>query len=249
MPADLELIQADWPAPARVHALTTTRCGGVSRGAYQGLNLASHVADEPAQVVRNRELLASALSLPAEPLWLNQIHSTRVLAAPALSLDSAGDLTADAAWSDQPGRVCAVLTADCLPLLFCDRAATRVASSHAGWRGLLAGVIRSTVAALGPADQLMVWLGPAIGAEAFEVGAEVFTAFRDKHPDYAQAFRQTDTRHWLCDVYALARIELQQLGLSHIYGGGLCTLSDARRFYSYRRDGVTGRMASLIWLE
>jgi hypothetical protein len=247
--AGLEFIRPDWPAPANVHALSTTRAGGVSRGVYQGLNLAMHVADNEADVAQNRALLGKALALPGEPLWLNQVHGTRVLAA-----QDAGepdfDLSADAARSQQPGQVCAVLTADCLPLLFCDRAGTRVASAHAGWRGLLAGVINSTIAALAlPGDELMVWLGPAIGPGAFAVGADVYSAFLARHSDYTPAFVQTDVSHWLCDVYLLARIELHQAGVSQIYGGGYCTWSDARRFYSYRRDGDTGRMASLIWLE
>lgn len=244
----LAFIKPDWPAPSHVHAFSTTRAGGVSTGVYQGLNLAAHVADDPALVARNRQLLGQALALPGEPLWLNQVHSTRVLTAHAAERSLTSE--ADAAWSQRPGDICAVLTADCLPLLFCDRAGTRVASTHAGWRGLLSGVISSTIEALAvPAEQFLVWLGPAIGPQAFEVGADVYTAFVAKHPDNAAAFSQSDASHWLCDVYALARIELQQAGVSSIYGGGLCTLSDAARFYSYRRDGITGRMASLIWLE
>jgi len=244
----LEIITPYWPAPANVQALSTTRVGGVSCGAYQGLNLAMHVADNPVHVEQNRELLGRAVNLPAEPLWLNQVHSSRVVAAHDVGLADF-DPSADAAWSRRPGEVCAVLTADCLPVLFCDRAGTRVASAHAGWRGLLAGVITATIRALAlPAGELMVWLGPAIGAKAFEVGPDVYAAFLARHPDFVSAFVQTDVSHWLCDVYRLARIELQQAGVGQVYGGEYCTWSDAGRFYSYRRDGVTGRMASLIWL-
>jgi len=247
-PQTLEIIRPDWPAPPRVRAASTTRIGGVSGGVYQGLNLASHVADDSQHVLHNRELLRQALALPGEPLWLNQVHSAGVVAADDADA-SDQDLRADAAWSAQSGKICAVLTADCLPLLLCDSAGTRVASVHAGWRGLHAGVIRSTIAAMSlPGEQIMAWLGPAIGSQAFEVGADVLAAFTAKHPDYAQAFQQTDAEHWLCDIYQLAGIELQQVGVSQIYGGGLCTWSDKHRFYSYRRDGVTGRMASLIWL-
>ena len=247
-PQQLEIIRPDWPAPDRVQAASTTRLGGVSGGVYQGLNLASHVADDNLHVMQNRELLRQALDLPGEPLWLNQIHSSRVIAADDASVANL-DLRGDAAWSEQSGKVCAVLTADCLPLLLCDSAGSRVASVHAGWRGLHAGVISSAIAAMSlPGEQIMAWLGPAIGPQAFEVGADVFTAFTARHPDYAQAFQQTDAEHWLCDIYRLAGIELEQAGVSRIYGGGLCTWSDNHRFYSYRRDGVTGRMASLIWL-
>ena len=244
----LEIIRPDWPAPDRVHAASTTRLGGVSCGSYQGLNLASHVADDNFHVMKNRELLRQALDLPGEPLWLNQVHSARVVAADKVGAADF-DLCGDAAWSVQSETICAVLTADCLPLLLCDLAGTRVASVHAGWRGLHAGVISSAIAAMSvPGEQLMVWLGPAIGPQAFEVGADVLAAFTAKHPDYTQAFQQTDAEHWLCDIYRLAGIELEQAGVSQIYGGELCTWSDSHRFYSYRRDGVTGRMASLIWL-
>lgn len=244
----LEIIRPDWPAPANVHAASTTRVGGVSGGVYQSLNLASHVADDHLHVTQNRKLLREALALPSQPLWLNQVHSARVVAADDASAADV-DLCGDAAWSTQPGKICVVLTADCLPLLLCDLAGTRVASVHAGWRGLHAGVISSTVTALSlPGEQLMAWLGPAIGPQAFEVGSDVFAAFTTIHSDYAHAFQQTDASHWLCDIYQLARTGLQQAGVSQIYGGGLCTWKDSSRFYSYRRDGITGRMASLIWL-
>ncbi len=243
--AGLELVIPDWPAPDQVQAGTTTRRGGQSRTHYQALNLASHVADVATDVTANRALLTRHLNLPREPQWLHQIHSATVI--------EAGDQPcpeADASWSRQPEQVCAVLTADCLPVLFCDLAGTRVASAHAGWRGLHAGVLSATIRAMAlPPQQLMVWLGPAIGADAFEVGAEVVEAFVAKHPAYNAAFRQTDTSHWLCDIYQLARIELRQRGLAQIYGGGFCTFNDTERFYSYRRDGDTGRMASLIWLQ
>lgn len=241
----IEFILPDWPAPPQVHAATTTRRGGQSLARYQALNLANHVGDAAVDVTANREVLQRELGLSQAPYWLNQIHSAVVVEAGGQPCPDA-----DASWSARPGQVCGVLTADCLPVLFCDRAGSRVASAHAGWRGLHAGVLSATIQAMAlPPAQLMAWFGPAIGAEAFEVGAEVVEAFANKHAAYAAAFRQTDASHWLCDIYQLASIELRQHGLVEIYGGGLCTYRDEQRFYSYRRDGDTGRMASLIWLE
>lgn len=241
----LECISADWPAPDHVHAFTTTRQGGCSEGAYESFNLASHVNDQASAVTRNRQLLRQVFELPAEPVWLEQIHSNRVI--------NAGDydhIEADASWASSRGVVCAVLTADCLPVLFTNKTGSRVAIAHAGWRGLLNGVISKTFSAMKiEADDALVWLGPAIGADAFEVGKEVMQSFSDKHRMTLQAFRQKDEKHWCCDMYRLARIELEQLGISQIYGGGLCTFTDRENFYSYRRDGNTGRMASLIWMS
>lgn len=238
-------IVPDWPAPASVRAVSTLRSGGVSGPPFAGWNLADHVGDDPAAVHSNRLRLGELLDLPAEPCWLRQVHGTRAVAAvPGVE---AGE--ADAAWTRVPGCVCAVLTADCLPVLFCDRRGTRVAVAHAGWRGLAAGVIEATVRRMGvdPGD-LVVWLGPAIGPAAFAVGAEVRAAFVAADAGAIAAFRAGQDGGWYADLFALARRRLAAIGILEVYGGGLCTYTDSERFYSYRRDGVTGRMASLIWL-
>ncbi|WP_295389857.1 peptidoglycan editing factor PgeF [uncultured Thiodictyon sp.] len=241
----MQLIRPDWPAPPWVQACCTTRSGGVSTGVWAGLNLGDHVGDEPRHVARNRAALRTALNLPADPLWLNQVHGCTV----AQSATAVPGCTADAAVACRPGAVCAVLTADCLPLLICDRRGRRVAAVHAGWRGLAAGVIEGTLKALGesPAD-LLVWLGPAIGPAAFVVGPEVRAAFLAADPAAIGAFQPAAGDRWLADLFALARARLAQAGVTRVYGGGDCTYSDPERFFSFRRDGVTGRMASLIWL-
>lgn len=246
MSSELTFISPDWPAPARVKAVTTTRAGGVSRGPYASFNLGDHVGDDPAAVRRNRESLRAALSLPAEPIWLRQVHGTHIVDAAHAVVGSEGD----GAWSAQPGVVCAVLTADCLPVFLCDRAGTEVALLHAGWRGLAAGVIEQGVGLMGsgPAG-LLAWLGPAIGARAFEVGAEVREAFVRHDPPAAQAFIPGRPDRFHADLYALAQRRLAALGVEAIYGGGWCTFTERDRFFSYRRDPVCGRMASLIWLE
>lgn len=239
-------IEPDWPAPGNVRALTTLRSGGYSTGPYASFNLAAHTDDDPDAVERNRRLLREHFRLPDEPVWLQQVHGSRAICADA----GAAGAEADGSWTRVPGRVCVVMTADCLPVLICDRGGTRVAAAHAGWRGLHAGVIGRAVAALetDPAA-LMVWLGPAIGPRAFEVGDEVRQAFVAKHGRNSRAFVQNRDRHWMCDLYELARIELSMLGVNAVFGGKECTYSDQQRFYSYRRDGSTGRMASLIWLD
>ena len=239
------MIFPDWPAPASVRCASTTRTGGVSEPPYDSLNLAVHVGDAAPAVAENRARLRRHLQLPGEPLWLEQVHGCRVV-----DVSGAGECTAaDASVSRERGRVCVVMTADCLPVLFCDRAGTEVAAAHAGWRGLAAGVLEATVDTLGsPPDTLMAWLGPAIGPGAFEVGAEVREAFTAVHPQAADAFVARPDGRWLADIYALARIRLQAAGVVDVYGGGYCTFSDPQRFYSFRREPVTGRMASLIWL-
>ncbi|MCF8197777.1 MAG: peptidoglycan editing factor PgeF [Sulfuritalea sp.] len=240
----IEHLVPDWSAPRGVHALSTTRCGGVGRPPWHGFNLGMHVGDDPQAVSNNRELLRSAL--PAEPLWLTQVHDTRCVDA-SMAMDG---IEADAAFTRQRGVVCAVLTADCLPVLLCDDAASVVGAAHAGWRGLAAGVIESAVAAMGaPGENLMAWLGPAIGPQAFEVGGEVREVFVSHDSQAAGAFVPTADGKWLCDIYDLARQRLRALGIRRIAGADFCTVADAERFFSYRRDGVTGRMASLIWLE
>ncbi len=234
----------DWPAPPNVKALQTTRNGGASVAPYASLNLGSHVGDNPLVVARNRMLLAPLL--PSEPVWLNQVHGIKVADA-----GNAGCLPeADASISTHPGAVCVVMTADCLPILLCDEQGTVVGAAHAGWRGLCDGVIEATVQKMAvPAATLMASLGPAIGPSAFEVGDEVRAAFIAQDPQAALAFKAGATGKWMADIFLLATQRLLALGISRIYGGGVCTYSDSEQYYSYRRDGVTGRMASLIWLS
>ena len=240
-------LQADWPAPANVYAGTSWRQGGISQGTYASLNLAMHVGDERRAVLENRH----RLGLPAEPVWLNQVHGLTVVDAGKV-MEGASDqaIEADASYSNVSGVICAVLTADCLPVLLCDRAGSRVAAVHAGWRGLAAGIIEHTVMALQlPAEQLLAWLGPAIGPQAYEVGDEVREAFVQRDADDHAAFRPGRPGHWWMDIYLLARQQLSHMGVSEVYGGDHCTYLDKENFYSYRRDGVTGRMASVIWFK
>jgi hypothetical protein len=239
----LEVLLPDWPAPARVRSLQTLRGGGCSPAPWASLNLGDHVGDDPARVARNRDLLRAAL--PADPLWLKQVHGVAVADAgqPLVAPE------ADAAFSRQSGKVCAVMTADCLPVLFCDRAGSVVAAAHAGWRGLVAGILEATMARMAvPPSELLVWLGPAIGARAFEVGDEVRTAFVARDTAAASAFVQGAPGKWLADLYLLARQRLAAAGICSISGGDRCTVSEPENFFSFRRDGMTGRMASLIWL-
>ncbi len=236
-------IEADWPAPEGVRAVTTLRAGGCSRGAYASCNLALHVGDNPRYVTANRRLLRERLALPSDPIWLRQVHGARAVRAEAGRLAAA-----DASYTRRAGVVCAVLTADCLPILLCDRSGSCLAAVHAGWRGLVAGVVEATIKAM-QADSLIAWLGPAIGPEAFEVGEDVRQAFLRKAAEFAAAFRSKDAGKWLADLPALARFILHRAGVEDIYGGGLCTYAAPERFFSYRRDGVTGRMATLIWRQ
>jgi len=248
----VQVIQPDWPAPPRVRAFSTTRDGGVSSGVFSSLNLGDHVGDEPVRVARNRALLRERLSLPGEPLWLRQVHGCNLVPsqAGASPASSSGPYEADGAVTSDPESVCAVMTADCLPVLMCDRQGTRVAAVHAGWRGLAAGILEEAFQALGIcAKRVLVWLGPAIGPQAFEVGPEVRARFVEFDPRAAEAFRLRPDGRWLADLAELARQRFARLGVTDVYGGVYCTFSDPRRFFSYRRDGVTGRMASLIWLS
>lgn len=243
----------DWPAPAAVGALSTTRRGGASAAPYDdgnaggGWNLGTHVGDD-AQAVRSNRAMLRAL-LPAEPAWLSQVHGNRVVDAATV----AGVPQADAAFTTQSGVVCVVQTADCLPVLFCDAAGAVVGAAHAGWRGLAGGVLENTVEAMHSAGarDLMAWLGPAIGPRSFEVGSEVRQAFEARLPDAATAFVASNTApgKYLADLYLLARLALRRCGVDAIYGGGRCTVEEPADFYSYRRDRVTGRMASVIWLK
>lgn len=243
----MEWIEPDWPAPRCVRALCTTRRGGVSGGGFADMNLADHVGDDPDAVAKNRYLLREHLDLRADPFWLHQVHGRCV----AVAGRGARDCEADAVISDRPGEVCAVLTADCLPLLLCDRRGTRVGAVHAGWRGLADGVVEEAVVRLGVSPgELLCWLGPAIGQGAFEVGHEVRRHFLASGGIAAEsAFRRSENGKWLADLYLLARQRLRVLGVDKVWGGGLCTYSDPERFFSYRRDGATGRMASLIWIR
>lgn len=245
MDTDHPLMIPDWPAPAHVRAVCTTRRGGVSRGPYASLNLGDHVGDDPDAVAINRRRLQEWLpDLPGAPVWLRQVHGIRCVPAVAASMP----IEADAAVGHR-GQVCVVLTADCLPVLLCDRAGTVVAAVHAGWRGLCEGVIEETIRHMRAAPgALLAWMGPAIGPEAFEVGDEVRQAFLAKDPEAGPAFQPGLPGKWWADLYLLARRRLQRMGVREIYGGGDCTYGDPERFFSYRRDGETGRMAALIWI-
>jgi YfiH family protein len=243
MPEDW--IVPDWPAPACVHAVTTTRQGGVSQGVFSSMNPADHVGDDPKAVAANRACLHRALALPARPAWLQQVHGITVVDAASLT----GVPQADAAYACRPGVVCTVLTADCLPLLLCDKGGECVAAVHAGWRGLAAGVIEQAVHALSrPGDALLAWLGPAISPAAYRVGDAVRDTFMGHDPRAAAAFTATVDGGWHADLYALARQRLGDCGVRHVYGGEHCSYGEPERFYSYRRDGACGRMASLIWI-
>jgi polyphenol oxidase len=236
----------DWPAPAGVRALSTYRGGGVSQGPYASLNLGDHVDDVPAAVAENRRRLRMAAELPDEPRWLNQVHGRRVANLDVLEPAAA----ADGAVTRRPGHVCAILTADCLPVLIAPVSGAAVAAAHAGWRGLAGGVIEATVEALAASPQsLSVWLGPAIGPRHFEVGAEVRDELLRADPGADAAFEANSRGRFMANLTALARRRLIRLGIERIYGGSECTFEHQERYFSYRRDGQTGRQATLIWLE
>lgn len=243
------ILRPNWPAPPRVRAAFSLRSGGVSVPPWDSLNLGAHVGDDPPSVRENRRRLREALSLPAEPRWLEQVHGV------AVSRDHAAATPpiADAFVTDRPGVVAAIMVADCIPVLFCEREGRVVAAAHAGWRGLAAGVLENTVAAMGvDPGRLVAWMGPAIGPDAFEVGSEVRAAFVEAAcgEGAAARFRPSPAGRWLCDLTGLARDRLARLGVGQVCGGGLCTASDPGRFYSHRRDALrTGRMAALVWLE
>jgi YfiH family protein len=239
-------LEAEWPAPATVHAGVTLRTGGVSQGGFASLNLAGHVDDDPAAVAENRKRLREALALPGEPLWLHQVHGTRIVNAREAGVAA----QADGSWTDEVGVVCAVLTADCLPILLCDQQGRTVAAVHAGWRGLAAGVIPAAVEAMavGPAE-LLAWVGPGISAPAYEVDEQVYEGLGADDAAAQRCFTRGRAGHWQCDLFAVAALHLQRAGVDAVFGGGFCTFDDPR-FYSYRRDGQnTGRMATLIWRE
>ena len=253
MPADhpaaatgVVTITADWPAAPGVHACTTTRVGGVSRAPYDSLNMAAHVGDDDKCVDHNRRRAAVALGLPGTPLWLTQVHGNRVV--DAASAQPGTD--ADGAFTTRPGIVCAVLTADCLPVVLCHRGGGQVAAVHVGWRGLVSGIVDEAVRAMAcQGHDLMAWLGPAIGPQVYEVGEDVMALMSGAVDDAAGAFVSASAGKWYADLYTLTRRRLAGLGVERVYGGSWCTYTDARRFYSYRRDGVTGRMATLVWMD
>lgn len=235
------VLTADWPAPPNVHTLVTTREGGFSQGPWASMNLSMAVGDDPACVMQNRDLLARRI--PADPPWLTQVHGVEVIENDGIQC---GSPEGDAMIAFGPGRVCSVLTADCLPVLFCNRSGDCVAAAHAGWRGLADGVLEATVRAMAvEPGEILAWMGPAIGPDAFEVGQDVADAFDTEFP---RGFKASGDR-WLLDLYEVARIRLGRVGVTAVYGGGLCTFSDPERWYSFRREEVTGRMASLVWLD
>jgi len=245
--ATLELLTPEWPAPPGVRAAFTLRTGGVSAAPFDSLNLGTHVGDAATAVAENRRRLRVQLDLPAEPAWIEQVHGTRVVDLGALAATTPC-ATADGVVSRREGLICVVQVADCLPVLLAARDGSAVAAAHAGWRGLAAGVLEATVAAVGvPAGRLLAWLGPAIGREHFEVGEEVRAAFARRDGSAAGSFTRNARGRWQCDLVALARGRLAALGVTAVFGGSWCTYSDPGHFFSYRRDGQCGRMAALVW--
>ena len=250
-PSAPELIYADWPAPDNIVALVTCRANGESKAPYNGLNLAKHVGDSEIDVEQNRQLLIQHCSGLDSIQWLNQVHGIEVVAA----ADSELVLEADASFSQQAGLACAILTADCLPIVVCDRQGLQIAAIHAGWRGLAAGIIEQTCGRFSaPSSELLVWFGPAISQPNYEVGSDVLQAFlagvaTELRKEINAAFLPNTDKpgHYFVDLYQIARIKFRYLGVTALYGGQLCSYADGERFYSYRRDGVTGRMATLIY--
>ena len=248
--ADIELIRPDWPAPENVQAVATTRIGGFSSGPYAALNLGTHVGDDFHSVEQNRKELVQVLGIPTAPCWLDQVHGTDVVAVESVRPKVTSPIAADASITSVKGITCAIMTADCLPVLFTDRDGRHVAAVHGGWRGLAAGILENTVEAFTAcgvsSDELLVWLGPAIGPLAYEVDAAVVTALGD---DDRGALTPTDSEHWQMDLYELARLRLAACGVNAVFGGDFCTFAESEQFFSYRRDGICGRQATLIWME
>lgn len=243
------IIIPEWPAPARVKAISTTRLGGQSQTPYNSFNLAQHVGDDSETININRASLKQLAGYPDEPRWLQQVHGSAIVDAGAVN----GLVEADASFTTATHATCVVMTADCLPVLFCDKQGQAVAAAHAGWRGLAAGVLEATLQRLCrelscPTSQILAWFGPAIGPQAFEVGDEVREAFIAQH-DVSSAFISNRAGHWLMDIYAVARQRLTVAGVENISGGQYCTYTDQQQFFSYRREATCGRMASLIWLQ
>ncbi len=238
-------LPAEWPAPDHVHAGTSLRDSGFSSDNYSSLNLAMHVGDNAAKVDKNRELLIKQQQLPARPEWLNQTHSNRLS---ILDKDNV-DTDADGSYTTIKNNICAVLTADCVPVLLCDKAGTRVAAVHAGWRGISTGIIDNAAALYSQPEDVLAWIGPCISCVYYEVGSDVFEACMGYSPNTKTAFQQYDEQHWHCDLVSLVKCILANNKIHNIYESGLCTYADEKNFYSYRRDGVTGRTASMIWME
>ncbi len=243
-----------WPAPVGVRVISSLRAGGTSSAPYESLNLGDHVGDVSAAVAENRRRLAEAAGLPTEPAWLRQVHGTAVADLDAADVGMSGTPgsadTADAVFTRRRGRICAILAADCLPVVLAADSGDLVGAAHAGWRGLAAGVIEAAVRALGvPPERLLAWLGPAISSAHFEVGAEVRELLLAGDPGAAAAFAANERGRFMADLYALARRRLAAAGVNRVYGGGECTFADGERYFSHRRDGVTGRQATLIWLD
>lgn len=245
----LPVIHPDWPAPSNIRAVCSTRAGGASQPPWASLNVGDHVGDAPSDVLENRITLAKACGLPADAFgWLSQVHGTEVVSLPAGAATMVPE--ADASFTRVTGKACTILTADCLPVILCDQQGTTVAAAHAGWRSLCGGVLENLVASMAvPGSGLMAWLGPAIGPRAFEVGPEVKAAFIAQTPLAEAAFNASGAREgrYMADIYLLAQQRLEKLGVTNIYGGDFCTVTDSQRFYSYRRDGQTGRMATVVW--
>jgi YfiH family protein len=249
-PPHPDWIVPDWPAPPNVKAFITTRAGGVSVGPHASFNLGLRADEDSQTVSKNRAILRE--HLPQAPRWMRQVHGTRVINADGID-STPEEPPADASYAREAGTVCPVMIADCLPILFTNRAGTHVAGAHAGWRGLSGGVVANTVAALGnegvPASELIAYIGPGIGPTAFEVGQDVYDAFVNSDADAAGSFKPHKPGKWLANLFTLARRALDAAGVKHVYGGGMCTYSDATRFYSYRRERLTGRMAAFVWRE
>jgi YfiH family protein len=233
----------EWHAPAWVQAVSTTRVGGYSEPPYDSFNLARHVGDQDSLVEKNRDELVQALSIPNPPYWLEQVHSKLVVPVEETAMQA----KADGSYTDQAGRVCVVMTADCLPVLMVNRKQRKVAALHAGWKGLAAGILEQGIHCIGN-DDTIAWMGPAIGAKHFEVGKDVYAALVDVNPDHSKCFEPVADDKWLADIYELARQKMYKVGVKEITGGQYCTYTDKNKFFSYRRDKTTGRMASLIWM-
>lgn len=252
--ADRPALHAAWPAPAGVHALTTLRHGaGVSPAPWDSLNLGGHRSasgDDPANVLRNRAALVDLFGLPSPPRWLRQVHGTAVARFALHDADPSFEPEADAAVTTDAGVVLAVLTADCLPVVFAARDTGALGAAHAGWKGLAGGVLEATVAAMaGDPACIVAWLGPAAGSAAYEIGTEVRDAFLGRDPGCDGAFVATRPGHWRVDLYAIARRRLASVGVTDVHGGDRCTISDPGAFFSHRRDQVTGRIATLAWRD
>ena len=238
-------IEAEWPAPKNIRAGTTLRKGGFSQKPYDELNLALHVGDMSVDVLKNRNTLIQTLKLQSEPVWLNQIHSSKIICIDNLP----ENLDADASYTSEKHKICAVMTADCVPILFCNREGTKVSAAHAGWKGLCNGIIETTINTIGPSETLLAWIGPCIMASHYEVGKDVYENCINHSSLLDDAFEQQDVNHWQCDLVKISRILLKNCGIGAIYECNLCTYKQSDLFFSYRRDGKTGRTASMVWME